>query len=63
MIRARLRPARDFGLMTYDPAYMNTASCKSAITYIDGDKEFCVIADIRLKFWRSAARFWKWRTC
>src|SRR5579872_6527114 len=28
----------DFGLMTYDPAYMNTASCKSAITFIDGDK-------------------------
>jgi citrate synthase len=28
----------DFGLMTYDPAYMNTASCKSRITYIDGDK-------------------------
>ncbi|HET7296201.1 MAG TPA: citrate/2-methylcitrate synthase, partial [Gemmatimonadales bacterium] len=27
----------DFGLMTYDPAYMNTASCRSAITYIDGD--------------------------
>src|SRR5271157_4809769 len=28
----------DFGLMTYDPAFMNTASCHSAITYIDGDK-------------------------
>src|ERR1700676_4141070 len=28
----------DFGLMTYDPAYMNTANCRSAITYIDGDK-------------------------
>ena len=28
----------DFGMMTYDPAYMNTASCKSRITYIDGDK-------------------------
>ena len=28
----------DFGLMTYDPAYMNTAECKSTITYIDGDK-------------------------
>jgi citrate synthase len=28
----------DFGLMTYDPAYMNTASCRSAITYIDGDR-------------------------
>jgi citrate synthase len=28
----------DFGLMSYDPAFMNTASCKSTITYIDGDK-------------------------
>jgi citrate synthase len=27
----------DFGLMTYDPAYTNTASCRSAVTYIDGD--------------------------
>src|ERR1700730_14681134 len=26
----------DFGVMAYDPAYMNTASCRSAITYIDG---------------------------
>jgi citrate synthase len=30
--------ADDFGMMTYDPAFMNTASCKSTITYIDGDK-------------------------
>jgi citrate synthase len=30
--------AADFGLMTYDPAFTNTASCKSRITYIDGDK-------------------------
>jgi citrate synthase len=29
--------AEDFGLMVYDPAYMNTASCRSSITYIDGD--------------------------
>ncbi len=28
----------DFGLMAYDPAFMNTAACRSAITYIDGDK-------------------------
>ena len=28
----------DFGLMTYDPAFQNTAACKSRITYIDGDK-------------------------
>jgi len=28
----------DFGLMTYDPAFMNTAACRSTITFIDGDK-------------------------
>ncbi|MCC7009159.1 MAG: citrate synthase [Acidobacteria bacterium] len=28
----------DFGLMTYDPAFQNTAACKSRITFIDGDK-------------------------
>jgi citrate synthase len=28
----------EFGLLSYDPAFMNTASCQSAITYIDGDK-------------------------
>jgi citrate synthase len=28
----------DFGLMTYDPAFLNTASCTSKVTYIDGDK-------------------------
>jgi citrate synthase len=29
--------ADEFGMMTYDPAFMNTAACKSRITYIDGD--------------------------
>jgi citrate synthase len=29
--------ADDFGLMTYDPAFTNTASCRSAITYLDGE--------------------------
>src|SRR5215208_6258941 len=28
----------DFGLMTYDPAFMNTAACRSAITYLDGER-------------------------
>ena len=28
----------DFGLMSYDPAFLNTASCRSRITFIDGDK-------------------------
>ncbi|HEY6844157.1 MAG TPA: citrate synthase [Thermoanaerobaculia bacterium] len=30
--------AEEFGMMTYDPAFMNTAACRSAITFIDGDK-------------------------
>jgi citrate synthase len=30
--------AEDFGMMSYDPAFMNTASCRSAISFIDGDK-------------------------
>ena len=30
--------AEDFGIMTYDPGFMNTAACKSRITFIDGDK-------------------------
>ena len=28
----------DFGTLSYDPAFMNTASCQSAITFIDGDR-------------------------
>jgi citrate synthase len=28
----------DFGLLAYDPAFINTASCKSKVTFIDGDK-------------------------
>ena len=37
-----LRPIKttpdEFGMMTYDPAFMNTASCRSSITFIDGDR-------------------------
>ena len=28
----------DSGLMSYDPAFLNTASCRSAITFIDGER-------------------------
>src|SRR3954452_2263358 len=35
-LRQIKRSEDDFGLMSYDPAYTNTASCRSAITYIDG---------------------------
>ena len=30
--------ADDFGMMVYDAGYTNTASCKSRITYVDGDR-------------------------
>ena len=30
--------ADDFGMMSYDPAYMNTASCQSRVTFLDGDR-------------------------
>ncbi|HYL45783.1 MAG TPA: citrate/2-methylcitrate synthase, partial [Candidatus Limnocylindrales bacterium] len=37
-LRQMKTSAEDFGLMSYDPAFLNTASCQSAITFIDGDK-------------------------
>lgn len=37
-LRAIKQNDDDFGLLSYDPAFMNTASCKSAITYIDGER-------------------------
>ena len=37
-LRKIKKDAGDFGVMGYDPAFMNTASCQSKITYIDGDK-------------------------
>src|SRR5215217_4625375 len=53
----------DFGLMTYDPAFMNTASCKSRITFIDGDKgilEYRAIQSISLP---RRVLISKWLTC
>ena len=36
---AKIRVTDDApGLFSYDPAFMNTASCRSSITYIDGDR-------------------------
>src|SRR5690349_9416050 len=34
----RANDLRQLGLMSYDPAYLNTSSCRSAITFIDGDE-------------------------
>ena len=33
----QIKDADGAGLLSYDPAFLNTASCRSAITYIDGD--------------------------
>ena len=37
----------EFGMLSYDPAYLNTASCTSRVTFIDGDKgiRFTVVKD------------------
>lgn len=43
------------GYITLDDGYGNTGSCKSAITYIDGDRASCVIAASRLSNWPSTA--------
>jgi citrate synthase len=37
-LRQIKKDEQDFGVMGYDPAFMNTASCRSAITFIDGEK-------------------------
>ena len=37
-LRAIKASDSDFGLMSYDPSFANTASCKSQVTFIDGDK-------------------------
>src|SRR5712675_463596 len=36
--KIRTSDPNDTGLMSYDPAFLNTAACRSAITFIDGDK-------------------------
>ena len=37
-LRQIKQKAGDFGMMSYDPAFLNTAACRSAITYIDGER-------------------------
>src|SRR5271170_6164017 len=51
-----LRPMKaqdaDFGMMSYDPAFTNTASCSSKIPTLMATRGFCGIAAIRSKSWR-----------
>ena len=53
----------DFGLMTYDPAFMNTASCRSTITDLDGERASCATGAIRSSSWPSTARSSRWPIC
>ena len=53
----------DFGLMTYDPALTNTASCRSAITYIDGDRGILRYPVIPSTFSPNTVRISKLPTC
>ena len=47
----------DFGLMTYDPAYMATASCRSAVTYVDAIGVASSTEAVRSSGWSSARSY------
>jgi citrate synthase len=53
----------DFGLMSYDPALLNTASARSAITFIDGDRASSATAATRSSSSRSRAAISRSHTC
>jgi citrate synthase len=50
----------DFGLMSYDPAFTNTASCKSRITFIDGDKGILRYRGYPIEQFAERGSSWKW---
>ena len=47
----------DFGMMAYDPAFLNTASCRSAITYIDGDAGVLQHRGIPIEQWSEKSSY------
>jgi hypothetical protein len=53
----------DFGLLSYDPAFQNTASCCSAVTYIDGDGGSCATAVTRSRNWPGSHPSWTSPIC
>ena len=48
---------------TYDPGFLSTASCQSAITYIDGDKGECCTVATPSNSWPPSATTWTPATC
>lgn len=53
----------DFGLMNYDPAAGNTASCRSTITFIDGNKGILRYRGYPIEQLAEKATIWKLLTC
>ena len=51
------------GMFTYDPGFLSTASCQSAITYIDGDKGELLYRGYRSSSWPRNAISWRRATC
>jgi citrate synthase len=47
----------DFGMMSYDPAFLNTASCRSAITYIDGEAGILQHRGIPIEQWAEKSSY------
>ena len=52
----------DFGLMTYDPAFMNTASCRSSITFIDGERGILRYRGYPIEVLAEHCSFLRWPT-
>ena len=44
---------KETGLITLDPGYVNTGSCRSSITFMNGEKGFCGIAGYLWSNWQS----------
>ena len=49
----------DFGLITYDPGFSNTGSCRSTITYIDGQKGILRYRGYPIEELAERVRFWR----
>lgn len=51
------------GHFTYDPGYGATGSCKSGISFINGEEGICCTVATRSISWRRKAHTWKFVTC
>ena len=52
---------RDTGYTAYDPGFVNTASCRSGITFLDGEKG--ILQHRGLKIWWNTVLLFRWLIC